>query len=83
MKTYTTTHRYQVLNEDNRPQDETLDGAELTFKTAEHGGEYPDTFPGVIEVTDKRGRTCRYTPITQNGQAVKSLGFNLSFSEQS
>lgn len=78
MKTYTTTHQYQVLTEDNRPQDETLDGSELTFATSEHGGEFPDTMPQVIEVTDKAGRSCRYVPITQNGQAVKSLGFNLS-----
>lgn len=81
MKTYTTTHTYQPLTEDNRPQDETLDGSELTFKTMEHGGEFPDTFPGVIEVTDKEGRSCRYVPISQYGRAVKSLGFNLSFSD--
>jgi hypothetical protein len=78
MKTYTTSHSYQVLTEDMRPQDETLDGSELTFKTMEHGGEYPDTMPGCIEITDKEGRSLRYVPIEMNGKPVKSLSFNLS-----
>lgn len=77
-KVHVTTHRYQVLTEDNRPQDETLDGSELTFTTMEHGGEFPDTMPQVIEVTDKQGRSCRYVPIEENGKPVKSLGFNLA-----
>lgn len=81
MKTYTTTHRYQELTEDNRPQDENMDGSTLTFKTSEHGGALPDLMPQVIEVTDKEGRSCRYVPIEENGRPVKSLGFNLSIEE--
>ena len=77
-KTYVTAHRYQELTENNRPQDETMDGSELTFTTMEHGGEFPDTMPQVVEVTDKQGRSCRYVPITEHGKAVKSIGFNLT-----
>jgi hypothetical protein len=31
-------------------------------KTPEHGGEYPDTMPQAIEVTDAEGRTRVYVP---------------------
>lgn len=68
-------HNYEPLTESNRPQDPTLDGAGLTFKTMEHGGEYPDTMPQAILLTDAEGRTCTYVPIEVNGKAVNSKGF--------
>jgi hypothetical protein len=51
----------------DRPQDPWLDGRDMRFegyriKTLEQGGEYPDTMPQAIEVTDAEGprrSTCR------------------------
>jgi hypothetical protein len=41
----------------------------------DHGGEYPDTMPQAIKLTDAQGRSCIYVPITQNGKVVNSQGF--------
>jgi hypothetical protein len=60
-----------------RPQDPHLDGTDLRFETMEHGGEYPDTMPQAIKLTDAEGRSCIYVPITQNGKVVDSHGFIL------
>lgn len=45
---------------ENRPQDPGMDGSDMRFEgyhvqTREHAGEYPDTMPQVIEVTDAEG----------------------------
>jgi hypothetical protein len=52
-----------------------MDGTGLRFQTLEHGGEYPDTMPQAIELTDAEGRSCIYVPITQNGEVVDSKGY--------
>ena len=52
---------------EKRPQDPGMDGSDMRFEgyrieTREHAGEYPDTMPQVIEVTDAkdaRRRMCR------------------------
>jgi len=47
------------------------------FETLEHGGEHP-----AIRVTDAQGRSCVYVPIREDGQVVKSFGFQLIRIEQ-
>ena len=42
----------------------------------EHGGEYPDTMPQAIKLTDTEGRSCTYVPITQDGKVVDSEGYS-------
>ncbi len=49
--------------------------AGLPFETMEHGGEYPDTMPQAIKLTDAAGRSAIYVPITQNGKVVDSQGY--------
>jgi hypothetical protein len=61
-----------------RPQDPDLDGTGLTFEPLEHGGEYPDTMPQAIRLTDARGRSAVYVPIKVRGKVVDSLGFTLA-----
>lgn len=50
----------------DRPQDEFLDGRTLSFKTLEHGGEFPDTMPQAINVTDNQARSHIYVPLKYN-----------------
>jgi hypothetical protein len=69
-------HRFQLLAPERRPQDPSMDGAGLRFETMEHGGEYPDTMPQAIKLTDVEGRSCFYVPITQDGKVVDSQGFS-------
>jgi hypothetical protein len=40
------------------------------LKALDHGGEYPDTMPQAIRLTDALGRSCLYPPTTQNGKVV-------------
>jgi hypothetical protein len=40
----------------------------------EHGGEYPETMPQAIRLTDAEGRSCIYVPITQDGKMGASEG---------
>jgi hypothetical protein len=40
----------------------------------DHGGEYLDTMPQAIRLTDAEGRSCIYVPITQDGKVVASEG---------
>jgi hypothetical protein len=68
----TLTHAYEEMTPEKRPQ---MDGTGLRFKTLDHGGEYPDTMPQAIKLTDAQGRSCIYVPITQNGKVVDSQGF--------
>ena len=42
----------------------------MIFEALDHGGEYPDTMPQAIRLTDQLGRTCLYVPVTQNGKVV-------------
>lgn len=68
-------HTYGPMTDDMRPQDPTMDGSTLKFETLEHGGEYPDTMPQAIRVTDAKGNWCVYLPTTENGKVVLSHGF--------
>ncbi|MCK1393678.1 hypothetical protein IVB29_23345 [Bradyrhizobium sp. 1] len=66
-----------LMSEEKRPQDPHLDGGDLryegyTFETREHAGEYPDTMPQVIEVTDPEGRKAAYLPLSRDGNVVDS-----------
>jgi hypothetical protein len=40
----------------------------------EHGGEYPETMPQAMRLTDAEGRSCIYVPITQDGKVGASEG---------
>jgi hypothetical protein len=68
------THRFAELTPEKRPQDPHIDGTGLRFETMQHGGEYPDTMPQAIKLTDAEGRSCIDAPITQDGKVVDSLG---------
>ena len=48
----------------------------ISPETLEHGGEYPDTMPQAIRLTDAEGRSCIYVPITQDGKVVDSEGYS-------
>jgi hypothetical protein len=61
----------------DRPQDEYLDGHDMRFhgykiETLEQGGEFPDTMPQAIEVTDAEGRKALYVPLSRDGKVVHS-----------
>jgi hypothetical protein len=62
--------KFPLLPPDKRPQDPHLNGTGLRFETLDHGGEYPDTMPQAIRLTDALGRSCLYVPTTQNGKVV-------------
>ena len=51
-------HEFEELTPERRPQDPNLDGTGLRFETLEHGGEFPDTMPQAIRLTDAEGRSC-------------------------
>lgn len=70
-------HRFKQLTSEKRPQDPHMDGTGLRFETFDHGGEYPDTMPQAIKVTDAEGRSCIYVPTTQDGKVVDSFGHEL------
>lgn len=62
---------------EKRPQDPGMDGSDMRFEgyhveTREHAGEYPDTMPQVIEVTDSEGRKAAYVPLSRDGKVVDS-----------
>jgi hypothetical protein len=67
-------NRFAPLAPEKRPQDPQMDGSSLRFETLDHGGEYPDTMPQAIKLTDSEGRSCIYVPITQDGRVVDSQG---------
>ena len=67
-------YKFALLAPEKRPQDPQLDGSGLRFETMDHGGEYPDTMPQAIKLTDPEGRACIYVPITQNGRVVDGQG---------
>jgi hypothetical protein len=71
------THEFEEMTPEKRPQDPCGNGTGLVFETLEHGGEYPDTMPQAIRVTDAEGRSCIYVPITADGKVVDSKGFSL------
>ena len=68
-------HKFAEMKPEQRPQDPHRDGTDLHFETMEHGGEYPDTMPQAIKLSDAEGRSCIYVPITQDGKVVDSQGF--------
>lgn len=54
-----------------------MDGRDMRFEgyqveTKEHAGDYPDTMPQVIEVTDAEGRKAAYVPLSRDGKVVES-----------
>ncbi|MET4788404.1 hypothetical protein ABIF64_000582 [Bradyrhizobium japonicum] len=62
---------------EQRPQDPGMDGSDMRMEgyrveTREHAGEYPDTMPQVIEVTDAEGRKAAYVPLSRDGKVVES-----------
>jgi hypothetical protein len=68
-----------LMDPNERPQDPWLDGRDMRFegyrvKTLEQGGEYPDTMPQAIEVTDAEGRKALYVPLSKDGKVVRSAG---------
>jgi hypothetical protein len=67
--------QFPLLPPDKRPQDPHLNGTGLQFETLEHGGEYPDTMPQAVRLTDALGRSCVYVPVTQNGRTVDSEAY--------
>jgi hypothetical protein len=76
------THRFALLTPEKRPQDPHLNGKVLRFETMEHGGEYPDTMPQAIKLTDAKGRSCIYVPISQDGKVVDSQGYALDLEDE-
>lgn len=68
-------HRYEEMTAEMRPQDPELDGRSMKFETLEHGGEFPDTMPQAIRVTDADGKWCIYLPTEVGGKIVRSHGF--------
>jgi hypothetical protein len=65
------------MDPNDRPQDEYMDGRDMRFdgykiETLEQGGEYPDTMPQAIEVTDAKGRKALYVPLSRDGKVVRS-----------
>jgi hypothetical protein len=71
------THEFEEMTPEKRPQDPYGDGTGLTFETLEHGGEYPDSMPQAIRLTDAEGRSCIYVPIAVDGRVVDSKSFTL------
>jgi hypothetical protein len=70
-------HEFEEMTPDKRPQDPKQDGSALRFEPLEHGGEYPDTMPQAVRITDTQGRSCTYVPIKVDGKVVVSKGFTL------
>ncbi len=70
-------HEFEELPEDRRPQDPHMDGSRLRFETFEYGGEFPDTTPQAIRLTDAEGRSCLYVPVKVAGRIVDSTKFTL------
>jgi hypothetical protein len=62
---------FEELMPEDRPQDPTLDGSMLDFQTLEHGGEFPDTMPQAIRITDGNGKSCLYVPFMISGKVAK------------
>jgi len=54
-----------------------MDGSGLRFGTMDHGGEYSDTMPQAIKLTDSEGRSCIYVPMMQDGKVADSQGYTV------
>jgi hypothetical protein len=76
------TRRYEKMTPEKRPQDPSMDGTGLAFETLEHGGEYPDTTPQAIRLTDAEGHSCIYVPITPDGKVVDSEGYSFDAEDE-
>ena len=70
-------HEFEELPEDRSPQDPNMDGSGLRFETLEHGGEFPDTMPQAVRITDAEGSSCIYVPVKVAGRVVDSKKFAL------
>jgi hypothetical protein len=46
------------------------------------GGEYPDTMPQAIKLSDAEGRSCIYVPITQDDKVVDNNGYVLDLEDE-
>jgi hypothetical protein len=62
--------KFQELTQAMRPQDPKGDGSGLRFETGEHGGDYPDSMPQAVTVTDAKGRWAVYVPLRMDGKIV-------------
>jgi hypothetical protein len=63
-----------------------MDGTGLRFETFDHGGEYPDTMPQAIKLTDAEGRSpsmCRSRKTARWSTAKGTCSFLLMNDEQS
>ena len=58
-------------------QDPNMDGSGLRFETLEPGGEFPDTMPQAVRITDAEGSSCIYVPVKVAGRGVDSKKFAL------
>jgi hypothetical protein len=59
---------FDVLEPEDRPQDDGGDGRELRFATREHDEMM---MPRAIEVADAKGRWAIYVPLEINGKMVR------------
>ena len=75
-------HKYRPMPPEKRPQDPHLDGRGLTFETLEHGGEYGDSMPQAIRMTDQAGRSAVYLPVKVRGKVVDSQGYALDLEDE-
>jgi len=64
------TWMFRELTYTMRPQDPRGDGTGLRFETGAHGGDYPDSMPQAITVTDPQGRWALYVPLRIGGKIV-------------
>jgi hypothetical protein len=75
MTTMKLMRQFPLLPPEKRPQDPHLNGTGLNFETLDHGGEYPDSMPQAIRLTDFVGRSCTFVPVTQNGRIADSNAY--------
>jgi hypothetical protein len=68
----TSSHTYEAMTPEMRPQDPAQNGSGLTFETLEHDEM---TMPQAIRVTDAEGRWCVYEPVRIEGEVVRSHGY--------
>jgi hypothetical protein len=75
------THRFAEMTPNKRPKDPHMDGTGLRFETMDHGGEYPDTVPQAVKLTDAEERCAIHVPIMQNDRVVDSQGYEFDLED--